>query len=109
MTNYQAGDLVLIAFPYAGGGQSKARPALVLLDTGDADLLVGRVTTQRSATPFDVDLVGWKQAGLLGPSVVRLHKLATLEKALVQRLIGHIEPGDRQRVAAVLKQTFGAW
>lgn len=45
MTNYQPGDLVLIAFPYAGGMQSKQRPGLVILDTGDADVVVARVTT----------------------------------------------------------------
>jgi mRNA interferase MazF len=109
MTNYQAGDLVLIAFPYTGGTQSGVRPGLVLLDTGDADVVVARVTTQTHTTPHDVVLSGWQQAGLLGPSVVRLHKLATLEKRLVSRFLGHLEAGDRQRVAAVLNQTFGSW
>jgi mRNA interferase MazF len=41
MINYQPGDLVLVAFPFTGGG-SKVRPALVLLDTGDDDILVAR-------------------------------------------------------------------
>jgi|GEM_PF-3350446 mRNA interferase MazF len=41
--NYQAGDLLLMAFPYVGGAQSKVRPALVLLDMGDEDVLVARV------------------------------------------------------------------
>ena len=64
--NYRAGDLLLVAFPYAGGGQ-KVRPALVLLDTGDADVLVARVTTQPGGTPHDVPLNAWRQAGLRAP------------------------------------------
>ena len=77
MTAYQPGDLVLVAFPYAGDAQYKNRPALVILDVGDADIAVARVTTQPYQTPFDFTITGWQKAGLLAPSVVRLHKLAS--------------------------------
>jgi len=50
---YKAGDLVLVAFPYASGSEAKKRPALVILDTGDADVVVARVTTQTASTPSD--------------------------------------------------------
>jgi hypothetical protein len=40
MTNYQVGDLVLVDFPFTVSGPGKPRPALVILDTGDADVLV---------------------------------------------------------------------
>ena len=76
--SYQAGDVVLVDFPFTVSGQGKPRPALVILDTGDADVLLARVTTQSRATSFDVALAGWAQAGLLAPSIVRLHKLETL-------------------------------
>jgi hypothetical protein len=67
MTTYQPGDIVLVAFPFTGGASSKDRPALVLLDGGDADILAARVTTQPYQTPFDVRLSDWQQAGLLAP------------------------------------------
>jgi mRNA interferase MazF len=107
--NYQAGDLLLMAFPYVGGAQSKVRPALVLLDMGEADVLVARVTTQLYGTPYDVLLAGWRQAGLRALSVARLHKLAALEKTLIVRQVGHVAPADRLNVAAVLRQVFGTW
>jgi mRNA interferase MazF len=59
MTNYQAGDLLLVNFAFTGGGQSKLRPALVLLDTGDADVVVARVTSQPAIAGHDVALTGW--------------------------------------------------
>jgi mRNA interferase MazF len=109
MTSYQPGDLLLIAFPYTGGAQTKDRPALVLLDTGDADLLVARITSQLYQTTHDVLLSDWQGAGLRAPSVVRLHKLATLEKALVRTRLGSLLPQDRQAVALVMRQVYGNW
>src|SRR5262249_21715648 len=109
MTSYQAGELVLIDFPFTAGSQSKPRPGLVLLDSGDADVLVARVTTQPANTPYDVPLGDWQQAGLLAPSLVRLHKLATLAKARVQRRLGMLTATDRQAVGTVLQQLDVGW
>jgi mRNA interferase MazF len=44
-TTYQAGDVVLVDFPMTVSGPGKPRPALVILDTGDADVVLARVTT----------------------------------------------------------------
>jgi mRNA interferase MazF len=109
MTSFQPGDVVLVAFPFTSGGESKQRPALVLLDTGDDDLVIARVTTQVYQTPHDVFLTDWKKAGLLAPSVVRLHKVATLAKSRVSRRLGRLEMGDRQKVAAALPHLFAGW
>jgi len=108
-TNYQSGDLVLVAFPYTTGAQTKARPALDLLDAGDADVLVARVTTQPYGTTYDVPITHWQPAGLLAPSVVRLHKLATLEKTLLRRMLERLTAADRQRIGSVIRATCGAW
>ena len=109
MTNYQPGDLVLVAFPYAGGTQSKNRPALVILDTGNSDVVVARVTTQIYQTPFDARITDWQAAGLMAPSVVRLSKLATLEKVLIRRLLGRLQSADRPRISSLIKHIYGAW
>lgn len=109
MTNYQPADIVLVAFPYVGGTQTKNRPALVILDTGDVDVVVARITTQIYQTPYDVPITDWQGAGLLAPSVVRLHKLATLEKALIRRRLGHLQSTDHQQVSALMRRIYGTW
>jgi len=109
MTNYEAGDFVLVTFPYTGGTQSRNRPALVILDTGKADVVVARVTTQIYQTNHDVSITGWQESGLLAPSVVRLHKLATLEEVLVRRRLGHLQAADQQRVSVLMQRTYGTW
>jgi mRNA interferase MazF len=109
MTVYQPGDVILVAFPFSSGSSAKARPAMVVLDTGDNDVVVARITTQLRPTPCDVVLIDWQGAGLLAPSMIRLHKLATLEKGLVHRALGSLQAPDRAQVAAVLQQTFVTW
>jgi mRNA interferase MazF len=104
MASYAAGDTVLLAFPFTDTAASKRRPALVLLDTGDDDIVVARVTCQLSAAPQDVTLDEWQQAGLLLPSVVRLHKVATLQRKLVDRKLGRLAPSDWSRVVLTLRQ-----
>jgi mRNA interferase MazF len=46
----------------------------------------------------DVEIIEWQQAGLMRPSVVRLHKINTVEKSLVDRLLGTLQPNDWQQV-----------
>src|SRR4051794_746699 len=96
MTTYRKGDVLLVAFPFVDEGQNKRRPAIVVADTGDQDVLLARVTTQKSRHKFDLELADWKAAGLLAASVVRLHKLATIDKSLVQRQLGRLSDVDRK-------------
>jgi mRNA interferase MazF len=109
MITYPNSDLLLVSFPFTVSGPGKPRPALVILDTGDADVLLARVTTQAHAGPYDVIIVDWQQAGLLAPSTVRLHKLASVAKSRVHKRLGALASGDRTSVAAVLQQIAAAW
>ena len=104
MANFKTGAVVLINFPFTDGSSAKKRPALVLLDAGDNDLLLARITTQFSDSPFDCELNEWAKAGLKAPSFVRLHKLATMEKKLVEKEFGMITAADFQCVLETLRK-----
>jgi len=106
METYRAGEIVLLSFPFADAMGARRRPALVLLDTGDADIVVARVTSQVARGPFDVELMEWRQAGLLLPSIIRVHKVATLEKRLVERRLGALTANDWERVRAAIRQLW---
>jgi mRNA interferase MazF len=106
MDNFQAGAVVLIAFPFTDAVGQKCRPALVLLDTGDPDIVVARITSQPHATTFDISLTHWQEAGLLVSSTARLHKIATLDKRLVDRQLGHLSPSDWQHAIAICQQMW---
>ncbi len=108
MQNYQPGSVVLLALPFSNTVTFKLRPALVLLDTGDNDIIVSRITSKILQTPFDVEIIEWQQAGLMRPSVVRLHKVNTLEKGLIDRQLGVLESNDWQQVRQRIQQIWSS-
>ncbi len=108
-TTYTPGEVLLVKYPYTGGGGAAIRPALVLVDTGDADVLLARITSQPHTTAYDLRVIDWQGAGLRSPSFVRLHKLAAIDKGEVIRRLAYIQPADHAQVAAVLRQTYGNW
>jgi mRNA interferase MazF len=85
---------------FTAGTGSKRRPTLVLLDTGDADMIVVPITSRTGRSTFDVTLQEWQQAGLLLPSIVRVHKPTTAEKSLVERTLGTLTTNDWAQVRA---------
>jgi len=103
MKEYNFGEIVLIEFPFTDTIALKRRPALILLDNGDNDIIVARVTSQVTQASFDVEITDWKQAGLLLPSIVRVDKVATLEKRLAEKKLGKLATYDYTQVLECIK------
>ena len=76
MANYKFGDIVLIKFPFTDNLTFKKRPALIIKDTNDGDVIVARITSKSYNTEYDIELADWSKSGLKLPSVIRVHKLA---------------------------------
>lgn len=76
------------------------------MDTGDEDIVVARVTGHATQSDFDVRLLDWERAGLRMPSVLRIHKVATVGKRLVERRLGVLAPADWARVLERLQQLW---
>ncbi len=108
MSTYEFGEIVLLQFPFTSGGGYKKRPALILFDSGDADIIVARMTSQMKTDAYDVEVKNWRTAGLKLPSIVRLHKIATLEKVLIDQKIGDLQPDDaaeiRKQIVEILRK-----
>ncbi len=79
MKTYYFGNIVLLKFPNTNGKTIKKRPAIVIPDTNDGDIVVVRIASQLFNTEFDIIVENWRDSGLKLPSVIHLHKLATLE------------------------------
>jgi mRNA interferase MazF len=110
--NVQRGEVVLVDFPYGGGG-SKVRPALVIQNDKDntrlLNTIVAQITsvTRRALEPTQLlILLGspeGQQSGLRQDSVVNCVNIATIEKAKVLRLLGSLPPATMQQVSDCLK------
>lgn len=96
------GEIVLLKFPYTNGQTIKRRPALVINDFDDGDIIVCRITSQFYSTNHDINIGNWKKSGLKLPSVVRVHKIATLEKDMVEIVMGKIEKNLADKIQTII-------
>jgi mRNA interferase MazF len=104
MSGLRPGKIVLLNFPFTDGKGFKRRPAMVIRDTGDGDLIVCRVTSKLYDTVFDLLVEDWEKCGLRLPSVVRTHKIATLSSSMVEHEMGEIPDSMKVRVSSILKE-----
>lgn len=93
LSNEMFGDIVICQFPFTSGAVSKRRPAIVLFDL-QQDVVLCRVTSAQHSGPLDVVLADWQTAGLLRPSVARLDRLVTAERAVLIRRLGRLSSSD---------------
>lgn len=91
MNNLNFGDIVLLRFPFTDGNTFKRRPALIICDCKDGDIIVCRITSQLYNSRYDIYIDNWEKSGLKLPSIIRVHKIATLEKNMVELIMGKID------------------
>jgi len=100
------GDIVLVPFPFTDLSGLKNRPALILVD-GESDITVSFITTQlKWQEDFDVKIAPSSTNGLKRPSLIRLSKLATIDKDLVIGKLGNLLPDELTNVDKSLSKIF---
>jgi mRNA interferase MazF len=110
--SYSFGDVVLVPFPFTDQTTTKKRPAVVVSSAAyngmRPDLILIAVTSQvRTSRAVGEVIVGeWKKSGLLKPSVIK-PVMTTIEKQLVLRKLGQLEPQDRNELRDALKVILG--
>ena len=101
MKKIETGKIALLKFPFTDGLSYKRRPALVLKDFEDGDILVCRVTSKIYKSKYDIYLDNWEKFGLKLPSVVRVHKMATLETDLIETEMGQIDEAMLSKIKEI--------
>jgi mRNA interferase MazF len=112
MKRFNAGDVLIVTFPFSSpssSGIGKRRPALVLADTGDDDVVVARITSSHAQTIYGGAVHDWQKAGLLIPSIVRADKFAVLDKSFVERKLGSLTPEDKSSIAILIREVLSDW
>ncbi len=100
------GDVVLIPFPFTDLTGSKKRPALTLLSSS-LDVTVSFISTQLHwQEPTDLLLQPNATNGLKKPSLIRIGKIATIDKTLVIGRLGSIKAKQIEELDKKLIQLF---
>ena len=102
----EKGDIVLIAFQFTDLSGNKLRPAVVLA-ASDLDLTVCFITTQLHwQEPSDMVLLPTSDNGLKKQSLLRISKLATIDKLLAKGLLGKLNLNEMAVLNDKLKMLF---
>lgn len=110
----QRGDVVLVTFPFTDLSGSKKRPAVVLqTETPQSvDTILAFISSVLPKTPGKNEIVllptqrDFAATGLKVPSVIRLDKLATIDRHLVVRKLGSLTPKRLYQIDEVLLRTL---
>lgn len=82
------GDIVLVPFPFTNLAGTKIRPAIILIEA-EFDITVSFITTQTGRDDdASIHVKPSAMSGLKKDSLIRLNKLATIDKELVFGKIG---------------------
>lgn len=110
---YEAGDVVVVPFPFTDRQTTKRRPALVVssgsaFNSQSGHLVLAMITSANNTPwPLDTLLMDINSAGLPSPSLVRM-KLFTLDQRLIIRKAGVLADIDRYKVNATLNTLLRA-
>lgn len=100
------GDIILLPFPFTDLSGSKVRPALTLYN-GHHDVTVAFISSVNQVIDItDISLIPDQTNGLKRESVLRLHKIATIEKDIVLGKLGELTNEQLQDVDSGLKKIF---
>ncbi|MGD9931893.1 MAG: type II toxin-antitoxin system PemK/MazF family toxin [Mangrovibacterium sp.] len=101
------GDIVLIPFPFTDLSGSKNRPAVILIES-PKDVTVSFITSQlKWRDEHDLALQPSPENGLKRESILKLSKIATLDKEIVLGCLGNLNSSElaemNQKLIALFK------
>lgn len=100
----QKGDIVLIPFPFTDLSGNKLRPAVILAET-KSDIIVCFITSQLHYQEHtDILIEPDISNGIKKSSLIRVNKIATLDKALALGKIGSVTYTELNKLNTNLKQ-----
>jgi mRNA-degrading endonuclease toxin of MazEF toxin-antitoxin module len=111
MIDYKQGDIILVRFNFADESGTKRRPA-VIVSTDDyheyrQEFIISAITSKMDRTLFgDYLLTGWRDAGLLYPSVATAI-IRTVKNSMIERKLGKIQEEDLRLFQIKLREVLG--
>lgn len=103
------GKIILTPFPFTDLSGHKVRPALVLYDQKGGDdciaIFISSINEKKIGT-FDIRLSPTKENGIKVDSIIKISKIATLQKKIILGELGTLEQPILADVNSKLKRLF---
>lgn len=100
------GDIILVIFPFTNLSGTKLRPSVILSETNQ-DVTVSFITTQMEwQEPIDILLQPTEENGLRKASLIRVSKIATLDKSLIKGVMGKLSTIEVELLNSKLRRNF---
>ncbi len=110
MTTFEAGQVVLVHYPFTDLLSTKKRPAVIVSPNPYAeqhgDIVAIALTGQRQPRA-DLAISDWKAAGLIKPTWVK-PIIGTLSTSLIERVLGRVQDVDGKAIRAAIEQLLDA-
>jgi len=92
MIKCEPGEVILVPFPFSDLTGVKKRPAMVLADIEVRNEIICLMLTsvKIKSEKYEYNIVKWEEAGLLKPTVARIHRLFTLHRNMVNKKLGRL-------------------
>lgn len=96
-------------FPFLENDKEKIRPVIVISKPhGKYNIIsVVPVSAQINRERVDIELQDWQTAGLVKPSVARVHRLSTLLQSEITSQLGVLSKKDQANLLDALKRLLG--
>lgn len=111
MIAYERGDVVLVRFVFTDESGAKRRPAVVVSTSeyhrGRQEVIVVAITSNVDRLLVGDHLIsGWREAGLLYPSVAT-GIVRTIKQGMIERRLGAMPQADMQAIQEQLRHVMG--
>ena len=110
---YKKGSVVLVPFPFTDLSGQKVRPAIILAHPNKSDdVIVVFISSRNIKKKFSFDIIltktdkAFDATGLKVNSVIKLNKIATLDKKIILGELGCLSADMYKKVQTKLKKLF---
>jgi len=106
---YKKYKIILTPFPFTDLSASKIRPAIIISSKifGD-DVVVSFISSEtKGASVLDIKIKKTKINGLKKNSIIKISKIATLDKKIILGEIGEVDSNLKKKIDSSLKKIFG--
>jgi mRNA interferase MazF len=113
MMPFEFGDVVLVPFPFTDQSTTEQRPAAVVssevYNRDRPDVLVLAISSRErlGGAIAEPTIIAWQEAALLKPCFLK-PLIATIERRVIRRRLGHLRRDDQQTLRRLLDEIIGS-